>query len=376
MSRIPYGRQTIDEADIAAVVDVLRGDWLTTGPAVDQFEEALQGVTGSETVVVNSGTAALQAAYYAAGVGPGDRVVTSPMTFVATAAAAVHLGAEVLFADVRDDTLNLDADAVSAGLDERVKAIAPVDFAGHPADIRAFVELGEPYGSVVIQDGSHSLGASRDGVAVGSMADLTTFSFHPVKTITTGEGGAVSAVRLEHTRAVRRYRNQGLIRDPEHLRNSSEGAWYQEVHELGFNFRMTDIQAALGRSQIDKLGSFIKARQVLVERYVAGLSGIDGLRLPTVLEGVESAWHLFVVRVADGRRRALFEYLRECDIWAQVHYLPVHLHPAFTDMGYRRGMCPVAETAYEQMLSLPLFPALTHDDQDRVIEEVQRFLGD
>lgn len=375
MSFIPYGRQSISEEDIKAVVDVLRSDWLTTGPVVEAFETDLSAVLRTPTVVVSSGTAALHAAYYAAGLGPGDEIVTTPLTFVATAAAAIHLGAEVRFADVQADTLNLDPTAVKHAMTDQTRAVVPVDFAGHPADLGDLQAVARDAGAMLIEDASHAIGARYDDRPVGSIADLTTFSFHPVKTITTGEGGAVSALDPTLLETVKRFRNHGLVRNAVEFVLEEEGAWHQEVQKTGLNYRMPDILAALGRSQLQRLSGFIDTRQTLAEHYHETLEDVDGIRLPHRRRNVQPAWHLFTIRVLEGRRKALFDDLRGQGIGVQVHYLPVHLQPAFLEMGFRRGMYPIAESAYEELLSLPLYPGLAKDQQDRVISAVRGHFG-
>lgn len=374
VSRIPYGKQTVDESDVAAVSEALRSDWLTTGPAVDAFEAALQRVTGAgSAVAMSSGTAALHAAYAVAGVGPGRDLVTSPLTFGATAYTALQLGARVHFVDVEDRYLILDPDLVRSQLPTSTSVVTTVDYGGHPSDIPSLrASVGDSV--TVVQDAAHSLGASREGASVGSEADLTIFSFHPVKSITTGEGGAVTVREHEVGRRLREFRNHGIVRDPSRLRHS-EGPWHQEIQSFGFNYRLPDVLAALGVSQLRRLELFIERRTALANRYIEGLEGSPDIILPEVRSGSESAWHLFPLRILEGRRRKVFDGLRAADIHAQVHYFPVHLHPLFEDLGYRRGMCPVAERAYEQLLSIPLFPTLTETNQDRVIEQLRTLLA-
>lgn len=364
---IPYGRQSIDDDDIAAVASVLKGDWLTTGPAVEEFEQALVEIAGAQTVVLSSGTAALHAAYAAIGLGPKDEVIVPAITFVATAAAAVHLGATVRFVDVRDDTLNVDLDAMREEISPRTKAIVAVDYAGHPAEMDELNDIARATGTILISDASHSLGATYHRKPVGSLADMTTFSFHPVKIITTGEGGAVAALKPDHVESVRRFRNHGLVRDPAEHRIAGQGDWHQEVHEVGLNYRLPDPLAALGRSQLKRLDSFIDRRRLLADRYSEALADVEGIRLPVVLEGVEPAWHLYPIRVQDGRRPEIFDHMRSNGIGVQVHYLPVHMHPAF-DKTDTTGSLPVAERAYEELLSLPLYPGMADSEQDRVVE--------
>ncbi|MER5422459.1 DegT/DnrJ/EryC1/StrS family aminotransferase [Streptosporangium roseum] len=373
---LPYGRQSIDERDIEGVLGVLTGDWLTTGPAVGAFEAELAAWTGGVPCVsVTSGTAALHTAYAAAGIGPGDEVVTSPITFVATAATAAMLGARVVFADVEEDTANLDPAAVEAVTGPRTRAVTAVDYAGHPAEYEALREIAARAGAVVVGDAAHSVGSSYRGRPVGALADLTTFSFFPTKTITTAEGGAVATADEELLRRARRFRNHGLVRDPEEQREPDEGDWHQEVHAFGLNYRLPDVLCALGVSQVRRLGEFKARRARLVARYNEALSGLAGLRLPARRPHVDPAWHLYAVGVLDGRRREVYERMRQSGIGVQVNYLPAYRHPVFADMGYRRGMCPAAEEFYARQLSLPLFPDLTDSDQDRVIEALHAILG-
>ncbi|OLZ59663.1 DegT/DnrJ/EryC1/StrS family aminotransferase [Amycolatopsis keratiniphila] len=371
---LPYGRQSVSEEDIAAVTEVLRGDWLTTGPAVTRFEEDLAEHTGgTPAVAVTSGTAALHVAYAAAGVGPGDEVVTSPMTFVATAATAALLGGKVVFADVEADTGNLDPAAASAAVTARTKVVAAVDYAGHPAELDELGRIAHDNGALLLEDAAHSVGGSWQSRPVGSLADLTTFSFFPTKNLTTAEGGAVVAGSDELLTRARGFRNHGLVRDKAAQRYPDEGAWHQEVHEFGLNYRLPDVLCALGSSQLRRLAEFKKRRAEIHARYTAALSSLDGVLTPAVREGADPVWHLYPLRVLEGRRRALFDHLRAKGIGVQVNYIPAYWHPVFEDLGYRRGMCPNAELYYSQELSLPLFPALTDADVDRVIDEVHGF---
>ena len=373
---LPYGRQSIDESDIAAVAAVLRGDWLTTGPAVTAFEEELSRICGAASAVsVTSGTAALHVAYAALGVGAGDEVVTTPLTFVATASCASVLGATVVFADICEDTGNLDPQAVSAVMTDRTRVVAGVDYAGHPIDASALAEIAHRGGAVLLEDAAHSIGGSLDGRPVGSLADVTTFSFFPTKNLTTAEGGAVVSALAEVVDRARTYRHIGLVRDPAVLRSTDEGPWHQEVHAFGLNYRLPDLLCALGSSQLRRLPAFKARRDAISARYNDGLSGIEELRLPALREGADPMWHLYPLRIRDGRRRKLFEHLRANDIGVQVNYLPVYWHPVYADLGYRRGICPVAEDYYAQQISLPLFPDLTDADVDAVIDLIRAFVG-
>ena len=373
---LPYGRQSIDESDIAAVTAVLRGDWLTTGPSVTAFEEDLARISGTSCAVsVTSGTAALHTAYAAIGVGDGDEVVTTPLTFVATASCASVLGATVVFADVCEDTGNLDPQAVSAVMTDRTRVVAGVDYAGHPIDATALAEIAHRGGAVLLEDAAHSIGGSLDGRPVGSLADLTTFSFFPTKNLTTAEGGAVVGLLEDVVGRARTYRTIGLVRDPSVLRLPDEGPWHQEVHDFGLNYRLPDLLCALGSSQLLRLTAFKARRDAITARYNQGLSGIEELRLPARREGADPMWHLYPLRIRDGRRRQLFEHLQANEIGVQVNYVPVYWHPVYADLGYQRGMCPVAEDYYAQEISLPLFPDLTDADVDRVIDLIRGFVG-
>lgn len=366
---LPYGRQSIIESDIEAVAEVLRGDWLTTGPAVRLFESELARWTGGiPCVSVTSGTAALHVAYAAIGIGRGDEVITSPLTFVATAATAVLRGARVSFADVQPDTGNLDPDAVSALVTPATRAITGVDYAGHPADYDELRAVAEHAGAVLVADAAHSIGASYKDRPVGTVADLTTFSFFPTKTVTTAEGGAVAAVDPAHFERAARFRNHGLVRDPAEQRDPGHGGWHQEVHEFGLNYRLPDVLCALGVSQLRRLERFRARRTELVARYDTLLRDVPGLTLPAQRAYVTPSWHLYPVRVRDGRRREVYDRMRAAGIGVQVNYIPAYWHPVFEDLGYRRGLCPRAEAYYAEQLSLPLFADLSDADQDRVVE--------
>ncbi len=373
---LPYGRQSIDDDDVQAVVDVLRGDWLTTGPAVAQFEADLgRWVGGNPAVAVTSGTAALHVAYAAAGIGPGDEVVVAPLTFVATAATAMLHGAQVVFADVSDDTGNLDPDAAKAALTARTRIVAGVDYAGHPFDADPLRSLAHDAAALLLEDAAHSVGSTWHGRPVGDLADLTTLSFFPTKNLTTAEGGAVVSPDPGLVAAARRFRNHGLVRERDVLRTPDEGGWHQEVHAFGLNYRLPDVLCALGSSQLRRLAGFKRRRTEIHARYDAALANVPEVRTPTRRDGADPAWHLYPLRVLDGRRRELYEHLRSQDIGVQVNYIPAYWHPVFEDLGYRRGLCPVAERYYRQQLSLPLFPDLSDADVDRVAELVREFFG-
>jgi UDP-4-amino-4,6-dideoxy-N-acetyl-beta-L-altrosamine transaminase len=372
---IPYGHQSVDDDDVAAVAAAVRGEWLTMGPAVEAFERAIAeraGTTGA--VAVSSGTAALHCAYAAVGVRPGDEVIVSPLTFVATAATAAMLGATIRFADVHEDTGNIDPRAVEAELSASTRAIAAVDYAGHPVDADELAALAAPRGIRVVEDAAHSIGSSSRGRPVGSIADITTFSFFPTKNLTTAEGGAVVSRDPELLEGARRFRSHGLVRDPAQQRTPDEGPWHQEVHALGLNYRLPDVLSALGVSQLARLDAFKERRRKVFDRYREGLRDLDGLTLPAQHPDVDPMWHLFPVRIRDGRRREFYDLLRAAGVLVQVNYIPVYWHPYFEDLGFRRGLCPIAEQYYAEELSLPMYADLTESDQDRVIELIREAL--
>jgi dTDP-4-amino-4,6-dideoxygalactose transaminase len=372
---LPYGRQSVDESDVQAVSEVLRGSWLTTGPAVTEFEAALSRLVGGHRVVTcTSGTAALHIAYSALGLRPGDEVITTPMTFVATASGASLAGAKVVFADIEEDTGNLDPVAVDALVSQRTRVVAAVDYAGHPCDYDALGAVAAKVGAVTLADAAHSVGGRYRERPVGDLADVTTMSFFATKNLTTGEGGAVVAKEAGVAALAAEFHNIGLVRDPDRFEITGEGPWHQEVHSFGLNYRLTDVACALGLSQLRRLPAFKRRRQEIVERYNAALGDLDGVRTPVCRDDVDPVWHLYAVRVLDGRRGAVYERLRAAGIGVQVNYLPVYWHPVYARMGYRRGMCPVAERFYSEQLSLPLFPSMSDQDVDRVIDALSSAL--
>lgn len=361
---IPYGRQTIDESDAKAVLDALRSDWLTQGPRVTEFEKALAAYCGARhAVAVANGTAALQAAYAAAGFKTGDEFVTSPLTFAATATAGLWQGARPIFADV-DENGNLDPEAVEKALTPRTRAIVPVDFAGRPAQLPALRAIARARGIPLIEDACHALGADSQGRKIGSCADMTVFSFHPVKSITTGEGGAILTDDDALREGLERFRQHGIVRGED---------WEYAVEEQALNYRLTDFQAALGSSQLRRLDDFIARRRAIARRYHEAFAGWEEVETPPGPVD-DSAWHLYVLRLrgrASGLRRAVFQSLRNAGIGVQVHYIPVYWHPLYQRLGYRRGLCPKAESLYERILSLPIYPTLTEAQQGEVVRAVR-----
>lgn len=374
---IPYGHQSISGEDVEAVVEALRTDWLTTGPAVLAFERALAARTGADFAVsVTSGTAALHTAYAAAGIGPGDEIITSPLTFVATASVAVLLGATVRFADVQPDTGNLDPDRAAAMIGPRTKALVAVDYAGHPADLDELRAVADQRGLLLIEDAAHSLGSTYRGRPVGSIADLTTFSFFPTKNITTAEGGAVCTTHSRLAERMTRFRNHGLVRNAADQQSPDEGPWHQEVHEFGLNYRLPDVLAALGTSQLRRLGEFKSRRAEIVSSYDEAFRPVDALSVPGRRGDSDPMWHLYPLRVPASSRRRIFESLRDSGIGVQVNYVPVYWHPAFNGPDSARGSCPVAERYYKEEISLPLWPGLPDADVDRVITATLEAVSD
>ena len=373
---LPYGRQSIDESDIQAVVETLRSDWLTTGPKVAEFEEAMAAWVGAKYAVsFSSGTAALHAAAFAAGLQPGDEAITSPLTFAATANCVLYQGAMPVFADVLEDTLNLDPEQVAARITARTKAILPVDYAGHPADLDSILQLADRHGLIVIEDACHALGAEYRGRRVGSVAHMTVFSFHPVKHLTTGEGGMVTTDNPVFAETLRRFRNHGISSDAR--QRQSAGQWHYEMVLLGFNYRLTDIACALGLQQMKKLEANLARRRQIAAQYTSEFRSMTGVVAPVVRPDVNSAWHLYPIRLdltkLSAGRGELFQALRAENIGVNVHYIPVHRHPYYRDrFGYKGGEFPVAEAAYERLISLPMFHGMSDKDVEDVVCAVRK----
>lgn len=373
---IPYGRQTIDEDDIQAVIEVLKSDWLTTGPLVEKFEQAVADFVGAEyAVAVSSGTAALHAAMYAVGIGSGDEVIVPSMTFAATANAVVFQGGTPVFVDVEESTLLIDPAMVEARITPRTRAIVAVDYAGQPCNYEALQKIADRHGLFLIADACHSIGGKYKECRCGGLADLTVFSFHPVKHITTGEGGVVVTDNVDFAKKMRRFRNHGITTD--HRRRTENGTWYYEMVDLGYNYRITDFQSALGLSQLRKLPGWIARRRDIAHCYDDAFAEISAVRPLDVSPDILHAYHLYVIRLnlleLRVSRAEIFSALREQGIGVNVHYIPVHLHPFYRErFGCRNGDCPVAEAAYEEILSLPIFPAMTDKDVSEVIRTVSR----
>jgi perosamine synthetase len=383
---LPYGRQSLDAANFQAVIEVLKSDWLTTGPKIGEFEERFAEQTGARYAVsFSSGTAALHGAAFAAGLGPGDKAITTPMTFCASANCILYQGATPVFADVSADTLNLDPQEVSKKLSaskssrtsSHIKALIAVDYAGHPAALEELGELAQKEGALLIEDACHALGAEFLGKRVGSIADMTVFSFHPVKHLTTGEGGMVTTNDARLTETLRRFRNHGISSDARQRHES--GDWFYEMVLLGFNYRLTDIACALGLSQLEHLPANLARRREIAAQYAEAFRDLPAIIVPPVREGVVSAWHLYPVRlrleVLAAGRKEIFRALRAENIGVNVHYIPVHKHPYYSERFNTEESYPVAEDAYERLISLPMFHSMTAQDVEDVIHALRKVVA-
>lgn len=367
---IPYGHQKIDEEDIQAVVNVLRSDYLTTGPAIEVFEKTVAEYVGAKyAVAVSNGTAALHVACLAAGIEEGDEVITTPITFAASANCVLYCGGTLVFADIDPVTYNIDLVDIEKKITPKTKAIIPVHFAGQPCDMDAIQKIAVKHNLIVIEDGAHALGAEYKGKKIGTFSDMTTFSFHPVKPITTGEGGMVVTDNETLYERLKLFRSHGITRNEE-MMTQNEGDWYYEQLDLGFNYRMTDIQAALGSSQMKKLDGFLGKRRELAQRYDEAFQNQTGLVIPHQLEDTLSGWHLYVIQVLERDRKEVFDGLREAGIGVNVHYIPVYHHPYYQKHGYQEVCCPNAETLYQRMITLPVHPGMTSEMQEYVIGNV------
>ena len=361
---LPYGRQSINEQDIAAVTAALKGDFLTTGPLVEQFELALEKVVGAPTLTVSSGTAALHCAYAAIDLQPGDEVITPPITFIATQATAAFFGAKIVFADIQSDTGNINPKAVEAAITPRTKAIVAVDYAGHPADLDELRKIADKNQVYLIEDAAHSIGSSYKDKPIGSIADITTFSFFPTKNMTTAEGGAVSSIHADLLLKARRFSRQGLIRDKNEFKIKTEGDWHQEVHQFGLNYRLPDVLSALGISQIEQLPNFKKCREIIFETYSEELISKEAIRVPVKRDYVNPMWHLYAIHVNPNIRRDVYNSLREMGIGVQVNYIPAYWHPVFEGIGFKKGMFPESDDFYASEISMPIYADL---DREQVI---------
>ncbi len=377
---IPYARQSIDETDIHAVTQILRSDWLTTGPMIEKFEHAVAGFVGAKyAVAVSSGTAALHSALHAAGIGSGDEVILPPITYAATANAVVFVGGTPVFADVDYDTLLIDPQHVEKKITSKTKAIVAVDYAGHPCDYDTLRSLADAYDLILISDACHALGAKYKKKILGTSADLTVFSFHPVKHITTGEGGMVVTDNSEFADKMQKFRNHGINTD--HRQRALKGTWFYEMTDLGFNYRISDIQCALGINQLKRLQDFLSARQKIAAQYNELLEDLSYVYPLSVHDHVSHGYHLYVVKIdftyLGINRPDLFLTMQKRGIGINVHYVPVHLHPYYrNNYGTKKGLCPKAEAAYEEILSLPIYPLMKKNDVTYIIHVLSEITAD
>ena len=376
-TKLFYGHQYIDDADIAAVTRVLKSDYLTCGPAITELEEKLCKVTGAKyAVVCSNGTAALHIACQAAGVTEGDEVITTPITFAASANCALYCGAKPVFADINEKTYNIDPALVKEKITDKTKAVVAVDFTGQAVEVDELLAICREKNLVLIEDGAHSIGTLYKGQGVGSVADMTTFSFHPVKTVTGGEGGAVLTNNEEYYKKLLLFRAHGITRDESLMVNEPDGAWYYEQIELSTNYRLTDIQAALVSSQIDKLPQFKARRQEIVKKYNEAFSKLPEIFVQEEIPESDTARHLYILRIRPEKltigRAEFFEYMKAENICCNVHYIPVYYHPYYQKLGYEKGLCPKAEKLYDEMMSLPLYYSMTDKDVEDVIKAVYK----
>lgn len=376
---LPYGHQTIDEDDVAAVVEILRSDYLTTGPSIACFEQTIADYVGTTyAVTFSSGTAALHGAVFAAGIGPGDEVITTPMTFAATANSILYMGGKPVFVDIQPDTYNINPSLIEQSLSSRTKAIMPVHYAGQPANLDEISRIAQRHRLTVIEDAAHALGATYKGIRVGSFGDMTAFSLHPVKPVTTGEGGVVTTNDRNLYERLSRFRSHGITRQIEQM-TDYDGPWHYEMKDLGYNYRMTDLQASLGLSQMTKIDRLLARRREIAKHYTEAFANMHQFMVPAEQPNRESGWHLYVIRLNTGSltvsRRKIFEALQAENIGVNVHYMPVYYHPYYRSLGYEPGLCPNVEAAYEEIITLPLFPKMTDEDVDDVIEAVRKVMN-
>lgn len=377
--KIFYGHQYIDEDDIQAVVEVLRSDYLTCGPKIKELEEKLCSLTGAKyAVVCSNGTAALHIAALSAGVGEGDEVITTPITFAASANCALYCGARPVFVDIDPETYNIDPKKVEAAITPRTKAVVAVDYTGQSADLAPLLQICKEHHLTLIEDGAHVIGTKYKGQMNGSIADMTMFSFHPVKTVTGGEGGVILTNDEGYYKKLLLYRSHGITRDEEQMQHEPDGAWYYEQVDLGYNYRMTDMQAALIISQLDKLPMFAARRKEIVARYNEAFAGMPALSIQREIPESDTTRHLYILRIVPEKlridRRQFFDALAAENVCCNVHYIPVYYFPYYEKLGYCRGLCPNAEKLYEEMITLPLYYAMSDGDVESVIEAVTKIV--
>lgn len=376
-TKIYYGRQWISDDDIQAVTDVLKSDYLTCGPKVSELERQLERLTGAKhAVAVSNGTAALHCAMMAAGIGEGDEVITTPLTFAASANCILYCGGTPVFADVREDTYNIDPAKIEAKITSKTKAVIAVDYTGQAACLREISEICKKHGLLLIEDAAHAIGTVYDGEPVGSIADMTCFSFHPVKTVTAGEGGAITTNREDLYRRLVDAHTHGIIKNDEAFEMEKEGPWWYEQQSLGYNYRLTDFQSALLISQLNRLWEFKDRRRAIVERYDEVFNTCPEFIVQKEIPESDTCRHLYILRINPDKmrcsRREFFDAMSAENVQCQVHYIPVYWFPYYQKLGYSRGICPVAENIYNHMISLPLYPAMTDEDVESVITAVMK----
>lgn len=379
-SFIPYARQSIDKKDIDAVIEVLKSDYLTTGPKIKEFEEALASVTGTGySVAFSSGTAALHAACFVSGVAEGDEIITSAMTFAASANCAFYVGAKPVFADIDPVTYNIDVKDIEKKITNRTKAIIPVHYTGQPCQMDKIVQLAKEHNLTIIQDASHALGAEYKNKKIAQYGDMTIYSFHPVKHITSGEGGAIATNDYELYQKLLQFRVHGITREKDRM-SEYHGGWYYEQQFLGYNYRITDIQTVLGLSQLKRLDEFIEKRKHIAYKYNKAFDELKGVTIPNQLQNTQSSWHIYVLQFELDKlnivRKDIYDKLRNMNIGVNVHYIPVYYHPFYRNKGYKKGLCPEAEKLYEGIITLPLYPDLKDEQVEYIISCVEEIVNE
>jgi len=375
MKYIPYAQQWIEDDDIEEVSKVLKGDWLTTGPKVDEFEEKFANFAGSKySVAVSSGTAALHAAAFAAGIDEGDEAIVSPMTFAASANCILYQGGRPVFTDIDKKTYNIDPEKIEEKINDDTKAIVPVDYTGQPCEMDKIMEMAKENDLTVIEDSSHAVGATYKGKKIGSIADMSIFSFHPVKHIATGEGGMITTDSKELYDKLRQFRTHGITKDEDKL-IYNEGPWFYEQQFLGYNYRLTDMQCALGISQLKKIDKFLKRRREIADQYTEFFKDLRGIIRPYQDELSNSAWHLYVIQLEleelKADRKKIFNEFLDKKLGVQAHYIPVYYHPYYQNLGYERGLCPNAEWLYDRIISIPMYPKMKDEDVKEVVNRIE-----
>ena len=373
---IPYGKHCIEQDDINAVVAALQEDYIATGPGIGKFEEEFAKYVGAKyAVAVSSGTAALHACCFATGIKEGDEVITTPLTFAASANCVLYCGGTPVFADIDSKTYNIDPNEIEKKITPNTKAVIPVHFTGQPCDMEKIHYIADKYGLKVIEDAAHASGADYYGKKIGSLSDMTIFSFHPVKLMTTCEGGMITTDNEEIYKKIKGFRAYCLTKDPGQLQDKTDGPWHYEIQGLGYNYRISDVMCALGRSQLKKLDRFVSKRREVAARYNEELKNVEGIILPYQKDGCNSSWHLYTIQVEDDRRLEVYTKMKEAGIGVDVHYLPVYKHPYYQENGYKNVCCPNAEKVYSQILSIPIFYKLSYEEQTYVIDTIQNIMG-